>query len=69
VAAAQEVRPGDQDIPARFFGGDGKLKSPDQLPAEDLDAFATALENFTFHHGAPTLGTDFDGWYENAAGK
>lgn len=69
LASAQGVQPGDPDIPARFFGPDDRLRSPADLPADDLDAFATAGENYAFHHGAPNLGNDFDDWYEDAAGE
>lgn len=67
LAAAQGVRPGDADIPDRFFSPAGRLLTPDKIPPNDLDAFATAVENFAFHHGAPTMGTDFDRWYDAAA--
>lgn len=69
LASAQGVQPGDPDIPARFFGPDNRLKSPADIAPDDLDAFATAGENYAFHHGAPNLGNDFDGWYEEATGK
>lgn len=43
--------------------------SPDDVPNDDQDAFGTALENYAFHHRAPNFGAEFDGWYEDAAGK
>jgi hypothetical protein len=69
VAAALGARPGDPDIPDEYFMPDGTLKAPDQVSANDLDGFATALENFTFNHGSPSLGSDFQRWYDAAAGK
>lgn len=69
IAAANGARPGDPDIPLRFFSADGRLLSPDQLANEDLEAFSTAAENYAFQHGAPTVGNDFDRWFDDAAGK
>jgi hypothetical protein len=69
VAAAMGAGPGDPDIPVQYFASDGRLTSPDQVSANDLRTFATALENFTFNHGFPGLGSDFQRWYHDAAGK
>lgn len=69
VAAAMGARPGDPDLSDQYFTAGGRLESPDEVSANDLDSFATALQIFTFNHGLPSLGSDFDGWYDDAAGK
>ena len=69
VAAAMGVRPDGPDIPDKFFQPDGRLKSPEQVSKNDLSGFATALEIFTFNHGLQNLGSDFQHWYRDAAGK
>lgn len=68
LAAAMGARPGGPDIPDQYFTSDGRLKAPDQVPANDLDGFVTALDIFTFNHGFPALGSDFQRWYDHAAG-
>lgn len=69
LALAKGVEEKGSDIPSRFFTPQGRLMSPDDVPDDDQDAFGTALENYAFHHGAPTFGAEFDGWYEDATGK
>jgi hypothetical protein len=69
LAAAMGARPGGPDIPDQYFTPDGRLKAPDQVSANDLDGFVTALDIFTFNHGFPGLGSDFQRWYDDAAGK
>jgi hypothetical protein len=69
LAAAMGARPGGPDIPDRFFTSEGQLKSPDDVSKDELRGFSTAVLNFAFSHGAPTLATDFNDWYDAAAGK
>jgi hypothetical protein len=68
-AAAMGARPGGPDIPDRFFTSEGRLKSPDEVSKNELRGFSTAVLNFAFSHGASTLATDFNDWYDAAAGK
>lgn len=69
VAAALGTRPGGSDIEDRFFTPEGDLKSPEQVSANDLETYSTALQNFAFHHGLPGLGSDFRNWYDAGAGR
>lgn len=68
-AAAMNARPGVPDIADKFFTADGVLKTPDQVSANDLDTFSTALQNFAFHHGQESLGGNFQASFDAAAGK
>ena len=68
VANALEVHRGVPEIPDKFFDGN-QLKSPDQISTSERSEYATSLNNYLQKHGYGGLGTTYDMYYEDGAGK
>lgn len=68
VANALEVHRGVAEIPDKFFDGN-QLKSPDQISTSERSEYATSLTNYLQKQGYGTLGTNYDMYYEDGAGK